>query len=480
MPANEPHDTPRFGTSGLRGRIELLTRACIADHTRAFLATGPTGGVVHLGHDLRPSSRALSAWLCDTLQTEGITVHDCGALPTPALAHRAIVRGHAAIMVTGSHLAADRNGLKFFRPAGEITKSDEQAISAALNRPPATGPRGPAVAVNDPTSEYRARYHTAFGADALRGLRLGVFQHSSVARDLMVTSLTELCAQVIPFGRSNSFRPLDTEALDSEIRAEIETFCAAHSVDAVLSTDADADRPLLTDATGQVWPGDVLGACASRDLGASEICTPITSNSLITALPGIQHTHFTKIGSPYVIAAMYARQRCAPGARLAGYEANGGFLLGFEVQGPAGMLAPLLTRDSLLPMIAVLSQIRRTGQSLAERRAALPRRFTASDRIAGVETSASHALIDHLTRNADARQRLVPDMGPEREISRIDGLRIGFACGRILHIRRSGNAPELRIYTEAETQFAAEKCLKQCRKSVETRLAQTQRPVAQS
>ena len=269
MPANEPHDTPRFGTSGLRGRIELLTRTCIANHTRAFLATDPTGGVVHLDHDLRPSSRTLSVWLCDTLQTEGITVHDCGALPTPALAHRAMMRGHASIMVTGSHLSEDRNGLKFFRPAGEITKSDEQAITAALNRPAATDSRGRVVSVNDPTSDYRARYRTAFGADALRGLRLGVFQHSSVARDLMVTILTELGAKVMPFGRSNSFHPLDTEALDPKIYAEIETFCATHTVDAVLSTDADADRPLLTDAAGQVWPGDVLGACASRDLGAS-------------------------------------------------------------------------------------------------------------------------------------------------------------------------------------------------------------------
>lgn len=33
-----------------------------------------------------------------------------------------------AIMVTGSHIPFERNGLKFYRPDGEITKHDEAAI----------------------------------------------------------------------------------------------------------------------------------------------------------------------------------------------------------------------------------------------------------------------------------------------------------------------------------------------------------------
>ncbi len=31
-------------------------------------------------------------------------------------------------MVTGSHIPFDRNGLKFYRPDGEISKLDEEAI----------------------------------------------------------------------------------------------------------------------------------------------------------------------------------------------------------------------------------------------------------------------------------------------------------------------------------------------------------------
>ncbi|MEA7188015.1 hypothetical protein ONJ45_27985, partial [Salmonella enterica subsp. enterica serovar Virginia] len=41
---------------------------------------------------------------------------------TPALAHQSISDKVPAIMVTGSHIPFDRNGLKFYRPDGEITK----------------------------------------------------------------------------------------------------------------------------------------------------------------------------------------------------------------------------------------------------------------------------------------------------------------------------------------------------------------------
>ncbi|MDN3591556.1 hypothetical protein QWZ12_13170 [Methylobacterium adhaesivum] len=43
----------------------------------------------------------------------GFRVVDCGAFPTPALALGAMRRGSCAVMVTGSHLPEDRNGLKF-------------------------------------------------------------------------------------------------------------------------------------------------------------------------------------------------------------------------------------------------------------------------------------------------------------------------------------------------------------------------------
>ena len=128
---------PKFGTSGLRGLVVDLTPALVADHVRAFIAACDTGSGICLGWDLRPSSPDIAAAVMAAARGEGVDVIDCGAVPTPALALAAQARGAAAIMITGSHIPADRNGLKFYSKTGEITKDDEAAIKANLGRSPA-------------------------------------------------------------------------------------------------------------------------------------------------------------------------------------------------------------------------------------------------------------------------------------------------------------------------------------------------------
>jgi phosphomannomutase len=51
--------------------------------------------------------------------------------------------------------------------------------------------------------------------------------------------------------------------------------------------------------------------------------------------------------------------------------------------------------------------------------------------------------------------------GVEAGIDRTDGLRIALADGRTVHLRPSGNAPELRFYAEASSADAAEATLAQ-------------------
>lgn len=47
----------------------------------------------------------------------------------------------------------------------------------------------------------------------------------------------------------------------------------------------------------------------------------------------------------------------------------------------------------------------------------------------------------------------------EFAVERTDGLRITLQNGAIVHLRPSGNAPEMRIYAEANTVAAAETLL---------------------
>lgn len=455
---------PKFGTSGLRGLVTELTDDLVAEYTRAFLTACPHGGAVHVGQDLRGSSPRIAEAVIGAVRGMGLRAVDHGVLPTPALALASMGAGQAAIMVTGSHIPADRNGLKFYLPGGEIAKSDEAAIGAALGSGSVSAELGEFVREAGAVPAYVARYVDAFGSGALKGLRIGVYEHSSVARDALADALGQMGAEVVRLARADHFIPVDTEAVDAETREMLKRWCTDHALDALVSTDGDADRPMVVDASGTLVPGDVLGPLVARMLGADVICTPVSSNTLVDQL-GFGSVIRTRIGSPFVIAAMEDA-----GGKVVGYEANGGFLLGFAADGPAGKLAPLMTRDCLLPIVSPLAMARAQGVSLAGLVSELPPRFTAADRIAGIATEASQAFITELTATAEARAAFFVRRAEEVGLDLTDGLRVSFADGSVIHLRPSGNAPEFRCYAEAESVARAESLMRETLAAVADRV----------
>lgn len=438
---------PKFGTSGLRGLVVELTPELVADYTRAFLTACPFGTGLWVGRDLRESSLSLSQVVIDAAIGEGVPVVDCGALPTPALAMAAMEAGAAAIMVTGSHIPADRNGLKFYVPGGEITKADEVAILGALEAPPigATAHRRTNVEAG---GDWVARYRQAFGVP-LVGQKIGVWAHSAVSRDLLTLAVEALGARVSVLGRSDQFIPVDTEAVSSEVRAHLADWVRAEELDAIISTDGDGDRPLVADGQGQIVPGDILGQITARLLGAETVVTTVSANSGADLGGSFKKVVRTKIGSPFVIAAMEAT-----GGKVVGYEPNGGFLLGFDASGPCGPLPKLMTRDSLLPIVAVLVEGVRAG-SVAARVAQEPARFTVTDRLENVPTERSSALIARIGKDNSALQAFLAPLGQVASVDQTDGLRVTLVGGDIVHLRPSGNAPEMRVYVEAASPSAA-------------------------
>ncbi len=451
---------PKFGTSGLRGLVIELTDEVVRAHTRAFLAVCDVGTEIRIGRDLRESSPHMAAVVAAEIRASGRDSVDCGALPTPALALAAA--GQGAVMVTGSHIPADRNGLKFYTRSGEITKADEAAITGALGGPPPDGPAGADRADPGAGRRFVDRYVTAFGPGALAGRRIGLHAHSAVGRDLLAECLRRLGAEVREFDRSEVFVPVDTEAVDPGTRLRLADWAAADSLDAVVSTDGDSDRPMLTDETGRIVPGDILGQITADLLGADTVVTPISSNSGVQR-KGFGRVILTRIGSPFVIAGMEEA-----GGRVIGYEANGGTLLGFEAAGPAGPLPPLPTRDSFLPIIAALVAAR--GGPVSARVAAEPPRFTATDRLQGISPETSAAFLSGLS--GAARAGFLDFAGaPEVAEDRTDGLRLTLADGSVVHLRPSGNAPEFRFYAEADSSERAADLLARGLDALRTRLA---------
>ena len=452
-----------FGTSGARGLVSAMTPLVCRAYTQAFIDAVATGAAeVVLGHDLRPSSPAIAAACVQALCDAGKTVHFVGALPTPAVAYVAAIRQAPAIIVTGSHIPFDRNGIKFYRADGEITKDDEAAMlnsSVQISEPRSLGSLPPVVSAAADT--YIQRYVDAFGAECLAGRHVALYEHSSVARDVLRALLMALGADVISLGRTDNFVPIDTEAVRPEDVAQAKAWAKTHRFDAILSTDGDADRPLIGDETGAWLRGDVVGALCAQALQADVVVTPVSSNSVAEKCGAFKNVVRTRIGSPYVIAGMQAAVQAHPtDSVVVGYEANGGFLLGTDVQICGRTLKALPTRDAVLPMLALLTTAAKRGVPLSELIKSLPGRFTASDRIQGIPTKVSYALLEDLANDPEkAAALMAPNAGAITHKDLTDGLRLTFESGDTVHLRPSGNAPELRCYTESsDPSLAAELC----------------------
>ena len=447
-----------FGTSGARGLVSAMTDEVCAAYAAAFLSVVRLSFDVKriaLGMDLRPSSPRIVAACAAALREQGIAIDYCGALPTPALALYAQEAGIPAIMVTGSHIPFDRNGIKFYRPDGEITKADEMAIADATV---AIGANFDSVLpeINPAAVEqYVRRYLDFFPAQYFKGMRLGVYEHSSVARDVIRRILEGLGASVTSLGRTEEFVPIDTEAV-----AEIDVqrgreWAATHHFDAIISTDGDGDRPLISDETGAWLRGDIVGLISARYLGAQQVVVPVSCNTAIELSGSFKSVLRTRIGSPYVIAGM---QQIASehDDTVVGFEANGGFLVGSGIEHQGKMLAPLPTRDAVLPALAVLAAARAADGKVSGLMRGLPARYTASDRLQAYPVETSRQLLLELENDTQSLQNyLAPDHAKPVDSNTTDGLRVTFDNGEIVHLRPSGNAPELRCYCEAASEERA-------------------------
>ncbi|NNE88411.1 MAG: phosphomannomutase [Silicimonas sp.] len=442
---------PEFGTSGLRGLAVELTDDLVGRYAAAFVALHGTGGPIFIGQDKRDSSPRMAAAVARGAAEEGVAVVDCGVLPTPALALAAQNAGTIAIMITGSHIPADRNGLKFYTLSGEFTKADEGPLAQAVaERAAPSGPLPEVQAEPEAREAYIARYTSGFPPNALRGARVGVWMHSSAATEVLPAILSALGADVVPLGVSGAFVSVDTEAVDADTRATLANWVKSEDLDALVSTDGDADRPLLVDDQGRVVPGDILGPITAAWCGAKGVVTTVSANTLVDLI-GTFEVSRTKIGSPYVIAEMENR-----GAGFVGYEPNGGFLLGWDLDDSEKRLGKLMTRDAMLPLLAVITASRGAG-SISAMLENYPERRTATDRLKDIPREKSLTLVDALL-NGDLS--VLPDgLGALVATNTTDGARLSFETGRVVHIRPSGNAPELRCYVEAESDVAAAEVL---------------------
>lgn len=468
----------KFGTSGARGRVtEMTDQVCYA-YTCGFLQALQQQQVlanqsaVGIAGDYRPSTQRIMQAVAQAIVDLGYQPRNFGYIPTPALAYYGMQQKIPTLMVTGSHIPDDRNGIKFNTAQGEILKADEEMIRqqvlrhskscfdvcGALCQPNSL----PAV---DPAAEqaYLDRYLGFFPSDALAGFKIGLYGHSSVARQPFEQILTGLGAKVDRLGYSETFIPVDTEAIRPEDVQLARDWASAGQFDALVSADGDGDRPLISDEHGNWLRGDIAGVLCAHYLQATAVVTPVSSSTVLEKSGWFKETRRSRIGSPFVIEQM--QQLLAAGSpSVVGYEANGGFLLASSIERDGRLLAALPTRDAVLVVISILLLARSQQMTISQLLTQLPQRFTYSDRIKDFPTTLSQERLAQLTTGgSSAIDAIFASLfGKLAALDLTDGVRMTFENSEIAHLRPSGNAPELRAYTEANTEQRAEEMNRLC------------------
>jgi len=450
----------KFGTSGLRGLVENLTNEVCFAYTKAFLLSQDVNFTkVAIGHDLRPSSPQITQACISAIESQGLEVIYLGALPTPALAYYCLNKLIPGVVVTGSHIPFDRNGIKFYRADGEISKSDEESIIGSNVQIEGYNLSTSSPVIDREAIElYQKRYTDFFGTHFLSGKTIAIYQHSSVARDFLGDLFQAMGAKTLLLGHSNQFVPIDTEAVRDKDINQAKQWAKEYNFDMLVSTDGDADRPLILDENGEFIRGDILGILTAQYLQADYVATPVSSNTAVELSGSFLSVTRTKIGSPFVVEAMRNIAKADATKLIVGYEANGGFLQGSTINKSGKTLGALPTRDAILPMLSLMGLSNEREKPVSQLNEGLPTRFTHSDRVQNFDPKKSSTLLKSLiNKPKNLSHYLDADLGEVIETDLTDGLRITFGNGDVVHLRSSGNAPELRIYSESSTVVSAER-----------------------
>ncbi len=458
-----------FGTDGVRGvaGLDLTARlamdlasaaAAVLGDAGEFAAAADAGRrpAAVVGRDPRASGEFLEAAVVAGLAGSGVDVLRIGVAPTPAVAYLTGALGaDFGVMLSASHNPARDNGIKFFSRGGfKLPDPVEDAIERRLRdtdaaQEPASG-FGRVTDAREARERYLEHLMSSLGsgraagpatatADAgpLAGQRIVVDCAHGAAYGVAPAALRRAGAEVIVIGAQpdglNINEGYGSTHLDALISAVI-----AHSADAGIAHDGDADRCLAVTAGGQVVDGDQILAILAIELKEAQRLTGDTVVTTVMSNLGFRRAMKdagirvveTAVGDRYVLEAMQA----------------GGYVLGGEQSGHIIMLEYATTGDGVLTALHLLAAAARRGLALGE--------------LAKVMQRYPQVLIN--VRDVD-KSRVSSSPGLAAAVTAAEA-ELG-ESGRVL-IRPSGTEPAVRVMVEAVEHDQAERIARQLAEAV--------------
>lgn len=416
-----------FGTSGVRGPADTLftSEFCqkLGVSFSKFLSNHQQFGPICIGIDNRQSSPRIQSSLLQGLALQGREVVNLGVVPVPATHYAHLSSSFVgAIMVTGSHIDTESNGVKFFALKEEITKAHESEIESLFDQC-----THQISDIKYPISNSDLGFNN-YLENLLAHLDSPI-KINKVVLDTGNGGQTEVIKGLfreanIPFVSINdhlqeSLLSRDTES-DGSFQ-ELSEKVISEDADLGVGFDSDGDRLVVADHTGKIIPGDYLGSLISQYFAGESIVCPVNVSNVVHFLS--KEIFRTKVGSPFVIEKMKST------GSIIGFESNGGVIHGDN----------MYSRDGGLSLVRVLNILNWTKSNLKD----LIDKFPHFHQI---KTKFDCPFEQYQNIYDQAQTFLMPKF-----IDRTDGVKLILDDSSWVLFRGSGNAPEFRIFVESDS-----------------------------
>ena len=399
---------------------------------------------VVVGRDARLSGKMISSLVSNTLVGLGIDVVDLGLSTTPTVEVAVTLENASGgIIVTASHNPKQWNALKLLNERGEFLNAKEGKLILDY----AASDDYQYAEVDDLGKYTKHKDYIKKHIDEVLKLELidvpaikaagfkvvvdAVNSTGGIAIPLLLKELNVACVPLYcdPTGEF----PHNPEPLPEHLE-EISSLVVKEKADLGIVVDPDVDRLAIVNEDGSMFGEEyTLVACADYVLSKTPGNT-VSNLSSSRALRDVSLKHggsyeASAVGEVNVVELMKKNDA------IIGGEGNGGIIY------PASHYG----RDSLVGVGLFLSHLAHMKISCKSLRDSYPAYFMSKNKIQLTPQIDVDGILSSMEKKYS-----------QEEISTIDGVKIDFDAEWV-HLRKSNTEPIIRIYTESNSQEAADK-----------------------
>lgn len=231
---------------------------------------------VAVGHDMRPSSPALSRAFAEGVASHGVPVTLIGLCSTDGLYYASGALGQPGAMFTASHNPAQYNGIKLCRsgarPVGQdtglaqITEVAQDLVDrGASDEVQESAP----IQERDLLTDYADFLRGLVDLSGIRQLKVVVDAGNGMGGHTVPAVLAGLPLEIVPlyFELDGTFPNHEANPLEPENLRDLQRAVVEHGADLGLAFDGDADRCFVVDEKGDpVSPSAITALVAAREI----------------------------------------------------------------------------------------------------------------------------------------------------------------------------------------------------------------------